>query len=736
MCIFVPKIRLLRLMLINPSLGDNTEGKMAYKKFFSLMASSMATMCLCTLLFSCNNEDILEDWNQDKGHGSIRFGMAVDDDWQTRGISEGSANRRTTDRFVLRSEDSADTLCVRAIVTDGICLSGSNAEPAVTRATPLEGDDFYESFHVLAYWTKDGSLVDRFYMDTDASNTVATAGTGAIWSTPQPYYWPGDGHSFRFYAWAPTDANLTTPTNPNSTSLTYTVPDAAANQKDLVVATTAAIPGNSNATVDLSFNHICTAVKFVVGDDMQPGTINSVSLKGVKCTGTYDMATAAWTLTDATKDFTQTLNLATTGSEANGTAIIGGDATFIMLPQERPTGVILEVDFDYASGFEAAPLTAEIKDLKWEMGKTVTYELSITPEYDLEFTTIPTEVDAHYDIIPIKINAEDMIGDWTITTDQNWATIKSALTTYEKNGYWLNATGDYTAYCTSEGVAVDRQQTLTKSGSGEVEIYLFVAENTGEADRTVTLTLSKNGKVATTTQIVQKCPNWQGGIGWEVIEEGIELPYGFKWSRVVTYQKSGSSWFEEWWYKQVFKEQPSGFLAWLWSLISPTVVNYVNIDRQGEVLSVTIDYSKLNNLTTAMSNTDGQANTWGLYSYVGGTSFDGEQDLIDGGFTKVSDTGTNEDTKNFAALYAVKLNAFDVQEGEKDGQISYAIISEKSDINWYLPASGQFATGVGLNGEYWSSTAINDNTNAYSWNGAAIETGRMENRKVRAARKE
>lgn len=92
-------------------------------------------------------------------------------------------------------------------------------------------------------------------------------------------------------------------------------------QKDIVVATTNEIPGNNNAAVPLTFKHICTAVRFAVGSQMQPGSIKSVVLKGVKNAGTYDMATGNWSLGDATVDFSQTLNKETTGTEANGDAI-------------------------------------------------------------------------------------------------------------------------------------------------------------------------------------------------------------------------------------------------------------------------------------------------------------------------------------------------------------------------------------------------------------------------------
>lgn len=712
-----------------------------HKKNPSWMAGGMATMLLCTLLFSCNNEDFLESGNPEKACDNICFGISSDKNVQTRGYAGSDDEGYTADRFVLRSDDSADTLCVRAIVSDGINVSGFEGEQALTRATPVGKDNFYNNFHVLAYWSKNGTPVDQFYMNTNASNVAASVGTGAIWSTEQIYYWPGADHSFQFYAWAPTDAGgLTTPSSPQEKSLAYTVPEAAADQKDIVVATTNEIQGNNNAAVPLTFKHICTAVRFAVGSQMQPGSIKSVVLKGVKNAGTYDMATGTWSIGDATVDFSQTLNKETTGTEANGDAITSPEGIFMMLPQTLPAGATVEVVFVNANN-EERTLTASIGNTVWTMGTTVTYKLSITPEYELEFSEIPTAVDAHYDIIPIKINAKDVEGNWTITSNQDWVTIKSALTSYEKDGYWLNATGDYSDYCTSEGVAVERQQTLDKSGNGEVELYLFVSENSSTADRTVRLTLSKDGTEAATVDVVQKCPNWQGDLGWEVLEENLTLPYGFKWDRKVTLQKTlTGNWLEknieEWLTKQAFKVQPTGFFEWLGSLLWPTLVDYVNITRSGDVMTVVVDYSKIANVTSAMSATDGQANTWNLYSNVGGTSFEGEQNLINSGYAIVSESGSNEDTKNFAALYAVKLNAFDIHKGGSGNQITYAIIPEQTDIKWYLPAINQFSDGAGLSGQYWSSTANNDNNNAnaYSWNSSSQSIPRMDLHKVRAVR--
>lgn len=704
----------------------------------SWMVSGMAMVLLCMLLFSCNNEGFLESGEPEKACDNICFGISSDKNVQTRGYACSDDEGYTAGCFMLRSDDSADTLCVRAIVSGGINVSGFEGKQVLTRATLVGKDNFYDKFHVLAYWSKNGTPVNQFYMNTNASNSAASVGPGAIWSTEQTYYWPGAAHSFQFYAWAPTEASgLTTPSSPQEKSLAYIVPEAAANQKDIVVATTDEILGDNKAAVPLAFKHICTAVRFAVGSQMQPGSIKSVALKGVKNAGTYDMAGGTWSLGGTTTDFSQALNKATTGTEANGDEITSPEGTFMMLPQTLPAGATVEVVFTNASGVDRT-LSASIAGSEWKMGTTVTYKLSVTPEYELEFSDIPTKVDAHYDIIPIKIHAKDVEGNWTIASNQDWVTIKSALTSYEKDGYWLNATGDYSAYCSSENVKVERQKTLNKSGNGEVELYLFVSENSSTADRTVTLTLSKDGREAATVNVVQRCPNWQGDLGWEVIEEDLTLPYGFKWDRKVTYQKSGFGFFsgpiEEWYIKQIFKKQPKGFWEWIGSIFSPTTVDYVEVYRKNGVVTVTIDYTKMGDIS-AVSTTNGQDNTWKLYSIVGGTSFEGEQYLTGREYTIKSESGSLDGRpKNFAALYAVKLNAFDIHKGGEGSQIAYAIIPEQKDIKWYLPASEQFSGSAGLNGQYWSSTAINDNTDAYSWNGSSQSTPRMDLHKVRAVR--
>ena len=144
-------------------------------KNLHLIANSMMGLLSCLLFFSCNNDDYPIENESVKVSENICFGISSDETSQTRGISViGNEDGRTVSRFVLRSENSADTLCVRAIVSDGIYSSNLDGRQTVTRGAPVTALD---AFHVLAYWQKDGTLLNQFFMDESATHN------GDVWTT-------------------------------------------------------------------------------------------------------------------------------------------------------------------------------------------------------------------------------------------------------------------------------------------------------------------------------------------------------------------------------------------------------------------------------------------------------------------------------------------------------------------------------------------------------------------------
>ncbi|MFK2030052.1 fimbrillin family protein, partial [Bacteroides fragilis] len=267
-------------------------------------------------------------------------------------------------------------LYLHTLYTDSIALPPSDSRPdrgVLTRATPIKDVNMYESFGVSAYsytgsWSED-KTPNYFY------NATASKSDGG-YTLSSTHYWPGSSYKMKFFAYAPT-ANtqyvLSGRTQAGSPTISVTIPSDVNDQKDLLVAKTDELAGNTNTAVALSFNHALTAIRFVCGDDMQVGTVKSVSLKNVYSKGTYNMGTQTWSDLDTPATFSQTLDKVTTGTPDE--ALTSEAQTFMMVPQTLPDGAQLEVVFTDNSSIDHT-LTADIKGTSWPVGKTVTYKIS------------------------------------------------------------------------------------------------------------------------------------------------------------------------------------------------------------------------------------------------------------------------------------------------------------------------------------------------------------------------
>lgn len=656
------------------------------------------------LLFSCNNEDFLSPTEGGESCDYICFGVTPDGDALTKG-AQTDANEYTSDRFVLRSADSADTLCVRTIISDGIQTAGNKA---VTRGTPVTTEAFYDNFHVLT--VKD--LETSFFMDEDVTNTNGS------WTMDKTYYWPGANHTLQFYAWAPANA-ITAPSSPENLTFEYTVPEEATEQQDLVVANESR-EGDFKQAVSLGFKHICTAVKFVVGEQMQAGTIKSVALKGVKNMGTYDM-TNGWTNISGTADFTQTLDKVTTGSEGDGDEITSPAGTFMMLPQTLPSGASVEVVFHSATTNTDRTLSAPIEGTEWPIGKTVTYKLSITPEYELEFISESELQDAHYVIYPIHIKANDIPGngEWTMTSTDSKVTLRTDLTILTNRGYWIEE---------------DRgTQSISSTATGnDIIVYAFLEENITDATRDVVLELRPTDildATPATFTISQLCPSWNGDFGCERLEDG-DYPWGFLWdsNMKITYDATTASVWDR------------IILAFYLGLVNNDKFVSQEIHLIPYSHDVVIDFSQISSVNVAESPDDGITNTSELYNFDGINEASAIIDVLEEmGATPDKELPTNP--TEFAARMCVIKNKFNKEVQQENGEDVERAVLKPENLVWYLPAQNEVTkmkdTQYPLDGDYWTSTAIHDNQNAYKYTiGSSTASERRDVKlHVRAVRK-
>ena len=696
------------------------------------LTASIAAVLLSASLFSCSSDDFFgkAETNTD----GISFGVSTENGASTR--ANNSADGYTAARYTLRSDNSADTLCVRAVVTDGI--GNSNAGKPATRAAMQTS--MYDKFKVVAAVKENGNVGTQYYMDDVATKT------GSNWVPSKVYYWPGSNRQLRFLAWAPTDASFqSVPNNPNATTLQYTTPAEAKNQRDIVAAATGFISNPSNdatcTPVGLQFKHLCTAVIIKTGEQMTAGTIKSVSLKGVKNSGTYNMVNSAWTLSGNTTDFTISPNQATTSTTPNGTDLNAGESTFMLLPQTLGADSKLEVAFhDNISGKDRI-LSASLNGAEWPMGKTVTYRLSITPEYELKFTSEPEVQDAHYVIYPIKIKVDPTLvdknkkgevvgGGWTLKSTSPKVTLCKELTELTSLGYWVEE---------------DRgTQTIEGTETGEVTVYAFLEENITDAERNIVLELSpKKYPSATSAKftIKQLCPSWNTqGLGCERFEDG-DYPWGFKWdsSMKITYDMSDAGGhgifgpFRRWIMKIQIKYYGDKYKDYI------TYTTY-----WGQLKTLTIDFSKVPNLDVADSPDDGNLNTWELYNFNGISDVTGLMSQLEEWGGK-PDKKLEQNPAEYAARMCTMKNKFNKEKIAQEGSnVAYRPVLKRENLVWYLPAKNEFSMVVDndypLNGNYWTSTAseiAHDNENSYKYlqNSGATLNIRTDKFHVRAVRK-
>lgn len=743
---------------------------MKAKKYLYQTAGKAAALAACLLLFSCSGDDLADygSANGGKHSDNICFSISAADKAMAKGASladsSKAAGEYTAACFVMRSPDTDDTLCVQTVISDGINVTSFEGGAAATRGVPVTSLETYGSFHVQAHCTDNGAPVSQFYMDDNATNS-----DGTVWSTSQVRYWPGENRTLQFFAWAPADAAFTaTPGSPESTTFKYEVPALATEQKDIVVATTDSYDGNYEQQVPLTFKHILTAVKFETGSQMQPGTIKSVALKGVKKSGTYtafptgSTGEGTWTLNDATADYTQELNKTTTGAETDGTAVTAEEGTFMMLPQTLPDGAEVEVVFQDGTSGQERTMSASIAGTQWPQGKTVTYKLSITPEYEFKLSDERT-LDAHYEIYTTSLVVSGVAAgqSWTITApDGVTVQAQSDMNRWARQGYWtdrnINERGD-------DSGSARGTSSYSNSGSGEFPIAIFVPENIGDDKRSIALSISVNGNAVQTINIEQYAPSWYGSnIGCERLE-GDPQPWGFYWSNdyALTFnlrscdendRESLRQYVE--WTQGLHDLSESFLLGWLIRLIFGNDIpdlSFVDMKKSntswwggGIADEITINLGQLNTENIAESTDNGQQNTRDIYNFQGIQLVNEIINRIQnvGGYdsSMMTETGTGVFPTNNAAIACMKLNSWNVVTANNEEILQLTNNSPTPD--WYLPASGEI-TGIHddeipLSGNYWTSTSVQgSHENAYKYdNSGAVSQERRDTRlNVRAVRK-
>ena len=251
----------------------------------------------------------------------------------------------------------------------------SSAQKVPSRATPISGSTFdtSKSFNVIADVNKGGSW------STEVNNETASYSTANnIWQTSATHYWPGSGSIVNFYAYYPTSIlNKITHTSGSAPVLSYTVPDNAADQIDILTSAKPSVAGDSYNQTPVDFKHIFAAVQFRVGSSGLPsGTISSITISGIKNSGTYTFGNG-WTLNSGTTTFKVSPSTVINGT--SGENITAGIYTLMMIPQTLSNATIT-LNYDNGTTFSTTISGT------WTAGNIYTYQLSKSIVYNFDYT--------------------------------------------------------------------------------------------------------------------------------------------------------------------------------------------------------------------------------------------------------------------------------------------------------------------------------------------------------------
>lgn len=415
----------------------------------------MAMMMSVVLLVGCTDtltDDILTTVDSD-GDGDLLFNVStLEQADMTLGVgttrAPGDSTMRLADSFVAHQLTGSNTegltihrmplpyMGIHHGTVSASSVCGDNGATLSTRAhkdaivtTAL--NNFHDSLTIWGY-TSTAYKGDK--TDIPANKTIFHQTLlKRIRNWRSSAHWPYGGGKMKFYALAPSMENVNvieggTPDFSTPPTITYTLPEKATEMRDLLwgesdivdvetgpagtpLYPSASTPreqhlGQDDKMVDMTFQHILTAIRFAQGNIPTGITIKKITLHDVRTQGTFnpsdtDPATSskgAWSIAEAKADYALWPNTAGSGT-AN--TYIDHDSLFFVIPHTvtdaelqvtiavKPrykvdaNGVYIKdasgnyIPSDNDTPAVAHTLTCSLAGDIWKKGYTVTYKLTV-----------------------------------------------------------------------------------------------------------------------------------------------------------------------------------------------------------------------------------------------------------------------------------------------------------------------------------------------------------------------
>ncbi|WP_161624572.1 fimbrillin family protein, partial [Segatella albensis] len=282
-----------------------------------------------------------------------------------------------------------------------------NAKNVATRGTQINDVNDMSDFGVLGKYYSDGEL------STTSTNYFYNIRTTKVGAMTESRAWPISTYNLAVYAYHPYNAgevSLSAADAVGAPVVTYTVNSANPNtMSDFMTASATGKKVTDGNSIPLTFNHNLAAINFVVGADMTPGTIKSVTFKGIYNTGDFTIG-GNWSFAGKeTSDITFSgLDVAIDGDEND--PIITSARTFFMIPQSFDAQAqAIEIVFN--DGESDHTLTTTLAGTNWQAGKTITYKISASAITTLNLGSISFASAYDYNVLPKSTWANgDMVG--------------------------------------------------------------------------------------------------------------------------------------------------------------------------------------------------------------------------------------------------------------------------------------------------------------------------------------
>lgn len=318
---------------------------------------SLTALAVATSVMSCAEEDLV---NSIPMSNVLTFQVKVNDAVETKtrsGIDNTLDGFFPTSSLELRSDDNT-IFYANCEERNGIHMH-YNTSNTKTRGTVVNKNNFYPSFLLYGYTYGSG---EEFTSSTSVNSSIngvsVSKGSGTTWQ-PTGVTWPGASYKATFYAIAPADA-VTPSADAGGPTFTYTVPQSASEQKDLLVSKCENVSCDGKSAPTLTFNHALAAIKFAQGTITPYTSITKFEITGVYSNGTYNMNNDSWT---------------TTTTSTDNYSISSTDDVLFLMPQTLPSGAQLKVTLSYGSTTKV--LTSDLSNKEWKKGNQYTYSISV-----------------------------------------------------------------------------------------------------------------------------------------------------------------------------------------------------------------------------------------------------------------------------------------------------------------------------------------------------------------------